>query len=215
MMAGRWIGREPRTEVAALREALDYHRHRYFVLDDPEISDAEYDALFDRLADLERAHPALVTPDSPHQRVGAAPSSQFDEVRHDTPMLSLDKCTSEDELSAGRSAAGDSSTDDELSYFCEPKIDGVAVSLLYTDHVLVRAATRGDGETGEDITPNVRTIPEIPFRLPADAPSPLEVRGEVYMPITGIPCVQPARVGGRGTNHRQPAQRRGRQPPAT
>ncbi|MYF29332.1 MAG: NAD-dependent DNA ligase LigA [Gammaproteobacteria bacterium] len=178
---------EPRTEVAALREALDYHRHRYFVLDDPEISDAEYDALFDRLAALEDSHPELVTSDSPTQRVGAAPSSQFDAVRHDTPMLSLDKCTSTDELAAWEERCRRLlDADDELSYFCEPKIDGVAVSLLYTDRVLVRAATRGDGETGEDITSNVRTIPQIPFRLPADAPSPLEVRGEVYMPITGF-----------------------------
>ena len=177
----------PRDELAALRKALNYHRYRYFVLDDPEIPDAEYDALFDRLADLERSHPELVTPDSPTQRVGAAPSSQFDEVRHDTPMLSLDKCTSADELAAWEERCRRLlDPDDELSYFCEPKIDGVAVSLLYNDRVLVRAATRGDGETGEDITANVRTIPEIPIRLPADAPSPLEVRGEVYMPITGF-----------------------------
>lgn len=178
---------EPRAEVAALREELNYHRHRYFVLDDPEISDAEYDALFDRLADLERAHPELVASDSPTQRVGAAPSTQFDEVRHDTPMLSLDKCTSADELAAWEERCRRLlDPDDELSYFCEPKIDGVAVSLLYNDRVLSRAATRGDGETGEDITANVRTIPEIPFRLPAEAPTPLEVRGEVYMPITGF-----------------------------
>ena len=178
---------EPRTEVAALREELNYHRHRYFVLDDPEIPDAEYDALFDRLVDLERSHPQLVTPDSPTQRVGAAPSSQFDEVRHDTPMLSLDKCTSADELAAWEERCRRLlDPDDELSYFCEPKIDGVAVSLLYADGVLARAATRGDGETGEDITANVRTIPDIPIRLPADVPSPLEVRGEVYMPISGF-----------------------------
>lgn len=178
---------EPRAEVAALREELNNHRHRYFVLDDPEISDAEYDALFDRLSHLEEAHPELVTPDSPTQRVGAAPSTQFAEVRHETPMLSLDKCTSTAELEAWeercRRLLG---PNDELSYFCEPKIDGVAVSLLYADGTLVRAATRGDGETGENITANVRTIPEIPLELPADVPSPLEVRGEVYMPITGF-----------------------------
>ena len=185
---GRAMDRSaPRTELAALREELDYHRHRYFVLDDPEISDAEYDALFDRLSDLESAHPELVTPDSPTQRVGAAPSTQFAQVRHETPMLSLDKCTSESELAAWeqrcRRLLG---PDDELCYFCEPKVDGVAVSLLYADGALVRAATRGDGETGEDITANVRTIPDIPLRLPADVPSALEVRGEVYMPITGF-----------------------------
>ncbi len=178
---------DPRSEVAALREQLNHHRHRYFVLDDPEISDAEYDALFDRLSDLEKAHPELVTPDSPTQRVGAAPSTQFGEVRHDTPMLSLDKCTSASELVAWeercRRLLG---PDDELSYFCEPKIDGVAVSLLYVDGALVRAATRGDGETGEDITANVRTIPDIPLLLPGGAPSRLEIRGEVYMPISGF-----------------------------
>lgn len=178
---------EPRTEVAALRKELNYHRHRYFVLDDPEISDAEYDALFDRLSDLEAAHPELVVPDSPTQRVGAPASAQFAEVRHETPMLSLDKCTSESELAAWEERCRRLlDPDDELSYFCEPKIDGVAVSLLYTDRALVRAATRGDGETGEDITPNVRTIPDIPLELPAGVPSSLEVRGEVYMPITGF-----------------------------
>ena len=177
--------RDPQAEIAALREELNYHRHRYFVLDDPEIADAEYDALFDRLAELEGAHPDLVTPDSPTMRVGAAPSTQFAEVRHDTPMLSLDKCTSTAELAAWEERCRRLlEADDELSYFCEPKIDGVAVSLLYNDGALVRAATRGDGESGEDITANVRTIGAVPLRLTGDAPSSLEVRGEVYMPIS-------------------------------
>ena len=178
---------EPRTEVAALREAVDYHRHRYFVLDDPEITDAEYDALYDRLSALEAAHPDLVTVDSPTQRLGAPPSAQFEEVRHETPMLSLDKCTSPSELAAWEERCRRLlDPDDELSYFCEPKIDGVAVGLLYAEGILVRAATRGDGDTGEDITANVRTISDVPLRLSADVPSPLEVRGEVYMPITGF-----------------------------
>ncbi|MDE0419671.1 MAG: NAD-dependent DNA ligase LigA [Gammaproteobacteria bacterium] len=178
---------DPRAEIAALREELNYHRHRYFVLDDPEIADAEYDALYDRLADLEATHPDLVTPDSPTQRVGAAPSTQFAQVRHETPMLSLDKCTSTSELAAWEERCRRLlATDDELTYFCEPKIDGVAVSLLYNDGLLVRAATRGDGETGEDITANVRTIGAIPLRLTGAAPTPLEVRGEVYMPISGF-----------------------------
>ncbi|MYD98032.1 MAG: NAD-dependent DNA ligase LigA, partial [Gammaproteobacteria bacterium] len=176
-----------RREIDTLRKELNHHLHRYFVLDDPEISDSEYDALYDRLVTLEEAHPDLVTPDSPTQRVGAAASSKFVEIRHDTPMLSLDKCTSIEELTAWETRCRRLLDEgDEPDYFCEPKIDGVAVSLLYTDRVLVRAATRGDGETGEDITPNVRTIPEIPIELPADVPSPLEVRGEVYMPITGF-----------------------------
>ena len=178
---------DPRAEIAALREELNYHRHRYFVLDDPEIADAEYDALYDRLSDLEAAHPGLVTPDSPTQRVGAAPSTQFAEVRHETAMLSLDKCTSTSELAAWEQRCRRLlETDDELTYFCEPKIDGVAVSLLYNDGLLVRAATRGDGETGEDITANVRTIGAIPLRLTGAAPTTLEVRGEVYMPISGF-----------------------------
>ena len=179
---------DPRAEIAALREELNYHRHRYFVLDDPEIGDAEYDALYDRLSDLEAAHPDLVTTDSPTQRVGAAPSTQFAEVRHETPMLSLDKCTSTSELAAWEQRCRRLlETDDQLAYFCEPKIDGVAVSLLYNDGLLVRAATRGDGETGEDITANVRTIGAIPLRLTGGAaPTTLEVRGEVYMPISGF-----------------------------
>ena len=178
---------EPRVEIAALREELDHHRYRYFVLDDPEISDAEYDTVFDRLTELEQRHPDLVTPDSPTQRVGASPSSKFAEVRHRTPMLSLDKCTNFSELGAWEERCRRLlDPDDKLTYFCEPKVDGVAVSLLYNDRVLVRAATRGDGETGEDITANVRTIGAVPLKLSGDAPSVVEVRGEVYMPMTGF-----------------------------
>ncbi len=176
-----------RQEVAELRRHLDCHLHRYHVLDDPEISDAEYDALFDRLLALEAQHPHLATPDSPTQRVGAAPSSKFEEVRHATPMLSLDKCASVAELNAWEERCRRLLDDDPLAYFCEPKIDGVAVSLLYQDGVLVRGATRGNGETGEDITANVRTIRAIPLKLAGnDAPKTLEVRGEVYMPIDGF-----------------------------
>ena len=175
-------------EAAELREQLDHHLHRYHVLDDPEITDAEYDALFDRLVELEAAHPELVVPDSPTQRVGAAPSERFAEVRHEIPMLSLDKCNSLAELNAWEERCRRLLDDgDELRYYCEPKIDGVAVSLLYRDGVLVRGATRGNGETGEDITANVRTIGAIPLKLRgADVPAALEVRGEVYMPIDGF-----------------------------
>ena len=175
-------------EVAALREQLGYHLHRYHVLDDPEISDAEYDALFDRLAAIEAAHPELVTLDSPTQRVAPSPAGKFAEVRHATPMLSLDKCSSPAELQAWEARCRRLLDDgDELRYFCEPKIDGIAVSLLYQGGRLARAATRGDGERGEDITANVATIRAVPRRLTSrDVPPELEVRGEIYMPISGF-----------------------------
>ena len=173
--------------LAKLREQVARHAHRYHVLDDPEIADVDYDALFDRLLALEAAHPELVTPDSPTQRVGGDPAGKFEEVRHATPMLSLDKCVSAAELEAWQERCRRLlDDDDEPTYFCEPKIDGVAVSLLYVDGVLQRGATRGNGETGEDITANVRTIRAVPLRLTGDPPSHLEVRGEVYMPITGF-----------------------------
>ena len=177
-----------RREAAKLRDALDHHLHRYHVLDDPEISDAEYDALFDRLVALEAEHPQLIVADSPTQRVGAAPSAKFDAVQHATPMLSLDKCVSSAELNAWEERCRRLLDDaDEPTYFCEPKVDGVAVSLLYRDGRLLRGATRGNGETGEDITANVRTIGAIPLRLKGgDVPRTLEVRGEVYMPIEGF-----------------------------
>ena len=174
--------------AAQLRTRLESHLHRYHVLDDPEITDAEYDALFDQLVALEAAHPSLVVADSPTQRVGAPPAARFAEVLHELPMLSLDKCASVAELGAWEERCRRLLDDgDELTYFCEPKIDGVAVSLLYRDGTLVRGATRGNGETGEDITANVRTIGAIPLQLTgAGAPATLEVRGEVYMPIKGF-----------------------------
>ena len=200
-------------EASELRKALAYHAHCYFVLDDPEIADTEYDRLFDRLRQIETAHPHLVVPDSPTQRVGAEPSEAFAEVRHAIPMLSLDKCASAAELAAWESRCRRLLDDDEeMSYFCEPKIDGVAVSLLYEDGLLRRGATRGNGEAGEDITANVRTIGAVPLRLRGSPPPRLEVRGEVYMPIRRLPCVQRTRPGDRRTANREPAQRRRRQP---
>ena len=200
MAAAQTLGHEPpdggqalaaeralRAELAELRERVNYHLHRYHALDDPQISDRGYDQLFDRLVAIEATHPHLVTPDSPTQRVGAAPASQFAEVRHATPMLSLDKCASIAELQAWEERCQRLLDDgDELRYFCEPKMDGVAVSLLYRDGILVRGATRGNGETGEDITANVRTIGAIPLKLAGAPPPTLEVRGEVYMPIDGF-----------------------------
>ena len=174
-------------ELDHLRTQVRYHLHRYHVLDDPEIPDADYDQLFDRLVQLERDHPELHAPDSPTQSVGAAPATRFDEVRHAVPMLSLDKCSDEEELARwAERCRGLLDDDDRPTYACEPKIDGVAVSLMYENRLLVRGATRGDGEAGEDITGNVRTIGAIPVRLPDDAPDQLEVRGEIYMPIDGF-----------------------------
>ena len=195
---GADVDRGPAAEAARLRERVNYHLHRYHVLDAPEISDAEYDKLFDELVALEATHPSLATPDSPTQRVAPAPATKFAAVRHASPMLSLDKCSSVAELQAWEQrcrrllaedgdANGDERTSDsdEPLYFCEPKIDGVAVSLLYRDGRLARAATRGDGERGEDITANVATIRAVPRRLAGeDVPPEVEVRGEIYMPIS-------------------------------
>jgi len=177
--------RKARDEIESLRSAIDHHNYRYHVLDDPEIADAEYDALFDRLLALEREHPELVTPESPTQRVGSAPKSEFGAVIHQLPMLSLDKCTTVEEVDAWdarcRTRLG---TDGPLEYCCEPKIDGIAVSLVYERGALTLGATRGDGTKGEDITANVRTVAAIPLKLRGvGVPSTLEVRGEIYLPV--------------------------------
>jgi len=153
--------------IAALRAQVRYHDHRYYVLDDPEIADADYDALFDELVALETAHPEYLTPDSPSQRVGGAPQSAFTTVRHEVPMLSLDKCTTTAELEDWVQRCRKELGAEPLRFTCEPKIDGVAVTLRYEDGGLVLAATRGDGQTGEDITANVRTIGAVPLRLAA------------------------------------------------
>ena len=170
-------------ELARLREAIAAHDHAYHVLDAPTVSDAEYDALYDRLLALEAAHPELVTPESPTQRVGAKASGRLPAVRHEVPMMSLGKCTTDEELrefdARVRKLLG---TEDEVVYTCEPKIDGVALRMVYEDGRLVLGATRGDGETGEDVTANVRTLRSVPLRLSGSGwPARLEVRGEVYM----------------------------------
>ena len=177
-----------RYEAARLREELRLHNHRYYVLDDPTVVDAEYDRLLCRLRELESTHPDLLDPDSPTQRVGGAALAAFFAVRHELPMLSLDNVFSEDEFRGFdrrvRERLGEQS---DITYCCEPKLDGVALSLLYEDGALVRGATRGDGASGEDITANVRTIASIPLRLlGAGWPRRLEVRGEVYMPRAGF-----------------------------
>jgi DNA ligase (NAD+) len=170
--------------VEELREQVNHHLYRYHVLDDPEISDAEYDELIGELRSLEDRFPELITPDSPTQRVGAAPADLFRPVQHRAPMLSLDNAFSEQELAAwaarvDRGLAGASAT-----FVAELKIDGVACALTYEDGVLTQAATRGDGRVGEDITANVRTLKGVPRRLAVDEPpAVIEVRGEVYLPV--------------------------------
>lgn len=169
--------------LAELRSELNHHIHQYHVLDQPEVADAEYDALFDELLRLEAEHPEWVTADSPSQRVGGIPLDQFAKVAHPVAMLSLDKCTTEEELSDWIvRCQGRVDAPTQLSFACEPKIDGVAVALLYEDGVLVRASTRGDGQTGEDITANVKTVKAVPLRIDAaDLPPRFEVRGEIYI----------------------------------
>lgn len=172
--------------AAALRRELAEHNYRYYVLDDPNIPDAEYDALFRELQQLESEHPELRTEDSPTQRVGAAPLPEFESVRHAVPMLSLDNCFSEGELRDFDRRVREGLNREQPSYVAEPKLDGLAVSLLYENGRLLRGATRGDGETGENITANLRTIRAIPLRLRGEYPTRLEVRGEVYMPREGF-----------------------------
>jgi DNA ligase (NAD+) len=174
--------------VETLRAAIRHHNHRYYVLDDPEIPDAEYDALMQALTALEAEHPELITPDSPTQRVGAAPRPEFAQVRHRLPMMSLENAMDDSKLSDfHRSVVEKLTGTNDVLYTAEPKLDGLAVSIRYEDGVLVQAATRGDGITGEDVTHNVRTIPSVPLRLKgADTPKVLEVRGEVYMTIAGF-----------------------------
>ncbi|MDQ0139552.1 NAD-dependent DNA ligase LigA [Cupriavidus necator] len=181
--------------VAWLRDELDRHNYQYYVLDAPTVPDSEYDALFSELQALELEHPELQTPDSPTQRVGGEPLSAFDSVRHRVPMLSLNNAFADEDVlnfdrrcaqGLGRSApaAGEAdlfSAADAVEYACELKFDGLAMSLRYEDGRLVQAATRGDGETGEDVTVNVRTIKAIPLKLRGQAPAVLEVRGEVFM----------------------------------
>ncbi len=174
--------------INELRDSINYHNHRYYVLDDPEIPDAEYDRLLRELQQLEEQHPELITSDSPTQRVGAQPISAFGEVAHKVAMLSLGNAFEDEEVSAfDRRVREGLDTEKEIEYVAEPKLDGLAVSLRYEDGLLVQAATRGDGVTGEDVTHNVRTIESIPLKLIGnDWPAVLEVRGEIYMPKAGF-----------------------------
>ena len=178
------------TQISSLRDLIRHHEYCYYVLDAPEIPDVEYDKLIKQLQNLELAHPELITPDSPTQRVGGAPLSQFSSIRHQLPMLSLDNVFDESSFIAFNKRIKDRLELDEdqaVEYCCELKLDGLAVSLLYENGQLIQAATRGDGTTGEDITANVRTIKTIPLVLQGEnIPSRLEVRGEVFMTHKGF-----------------------------
>jgi DNA ligase (NAD+) len=176
--------------AAELREVLDYHLYRYHVLDDPEISDTEYDRLYDELVALEESDPGLVRPDSPTQRVGAPPSEKFLKVEHPTAMGSLEKVATDEALEKWHEDVCKRLGTSDVVYVTEPKIDGLSINLIYEDGAFVRGATRGDGRRGEDVTPNVKTIRAISMRMQlkrGETPPPLlEVRGEVYLPLSGF-----------------------------
>ncbi|MGH2909324.1 MAG: NAD-dependent DNA ligase LigA [Solirubrobacteraceae bacterium] len=194
-------GADPAARAAELRAQLEHHGHRYYVLDDPEINDDAYDALLDELRAIEAGHPELVTPDSPTQRVGGEPVSDLVKVRHPVPMLSLANVRSAEELTAWiqrmrNHLARESIEDPQFEFVAEPKIDGLAMSLLYRDGVFERGATRGNGEIGEDVTHNIRTIGQIPLRLDMeDPPALVEVRGEVYMSLPDFAALNERRAG--------------------
>ncbi|HEX9182409.1 MAG TPA: NAD-dependent DNA ligase LigA, partial [Burkholderiales bacterium] len=176
------MGKLPRERAEWLRREIERHNRLYYVEDAPEITDAEYDKLFAELVALEASHPALATPDSPTQRVGAPPLESFPEVRHRTPMLSLANAFDDEAVRAFDRRAREGLGVEGIDYSVEPKFDGLAVSLRYRDGVLVQGATRGDGTRGEDVTPNLRTVRSIPLRLPrAPDTQDLEVRGEVLI----------------------------------
>src|ERR1700734_1184706 len=174
--------------VALLKETLDRYNYRYHALDDPEVPDAEYDRLMLELKDLEAKHPDLLTPDSPTQRVGASPVAAFGAVKHRLAMLSLDNAFSEEDVREfDRRVRERLGREGPIRYSAEPKLDGLAISARYENGAFVQGATRGDGETGEDITQNLRTIAALPLKLRTDRPPRvLEVRGEVFMPLAGF-----------------------------
>ncbi|OGN96221.1 MAG: DNA ligase (NAD(+)) LigA [Chloroflexi bacterium RBG_13_51_36] len=177
---------KPKQTVEELRKTINYHNRRYYVLDSPEISDAEYDDLMKELRGLEAEHPELVTPDSPTQRIGAPPVEAFGVVEHRDPLLSLANAFSYEELTAWHKRVSNVLGRREFDIVCEPKIDGLAVALTYVDGLLVTGATRGDGYRGENITQNLKTIRSIPLSVPKEAPPRFEVRGEVYLPKAGF-----------------------------
>ncbi len=177
---------EARLRSEELRSLINYHNHRYYVLDSPEISDAEYDDLMNELRELEQRFPELITPESPTQRTGAAPLETFAVVEHRAPLLSLSNCFSEDDLAAWHRRAAERLGRDDFALTTEPKVDGLAMALVYEKGRFVQGATRGDGLHGENVTANLRTIPSIPHTLKGNFPARFEVRGEVYMTRSGF-----------------------------
>src|ERR1700719_787971 len=179
---------DPAAQIEKLREELRHHEHQYYVLDNPEISDAAYDALMRKLKALEGRHPELATPDSPTRRVGGKPREGFVKVRHSSPMLSLDNTYNEEELRAWERRVHELTGREDVDYVCELKLDGMSLSLGYDDGQLARGITRGDGTVGEDVTLNVRTVRSVPLSIAKDKlkkagiPPNFEVRGELLMP---------------------------------
>jgi DNA ligase (NAD+) len=179
-------------KIEALREKIRHHEYLYYVLDNPEISDLDYDKLMRQLKDLEAEHPALLTPDSPTQRVGGKPREGFVKVRHSSPMLSLDNTYNEDELRDWERRVHELTGRQEVDYVCELKLDGMSLALVYEDGKLARGVTRGDGTTGEDVTLNVRTVRSIPLSIDknklkkAGIPVDFEARGELLMPTASF-----------------------------
>ncbi|HKC00647.1 MAG TPA: NAD-dependent DNA ligase LigA, partial [Terriglobales bacterium] len=179
-------------KIEVLREKIRHHEYRYYVLDDPEISDADFDKLMNELKRLEAEHPELITSDSPTQRVGGKPREGFVKARHSSPMLSLDNAYSEDELRDWERRVHELTGRTDIEYFCELKLDGMSLALAYRDGRLERGITRGDGSIGEDVTLNVRTVRSIPLSIPhgklkkAGIPADFEVRGEMLMPLAAF-----------------------------
>jgi DNA ligase (NAD+) len=193
------VSPSPEQRAQELHELLGHHNHLYYVLDEPEVGDDTYDALLDELRAIEAEHPELRTPDSPTQRVGAAPLEGFEQVEHLEGMLSLGNARNEEELRAWENRLANylkrlDITASQFSYTTEPKIDGLAVTLTYEDGVLVRGATRGDGRVGEDVTQNLRTIGSVPLRIKGSAPELVEVRGEIYLPIAAFKALNERRA---------------------
>lgn len=180
------MSEEAKKRIEKLRAEIRRHDYLYYVLNQPEISDREYDKLFAELKELEQKYPHFISPDSPTQRVSGKPIEGFATIRHAIPMLSIDNTYSADELRAFDKRVAKLLGTSKFSYIVEPKIDGLAISLRYEKNALVNGATRGDGETGDDVTHNIRTIKAIPLRLNDEPPDVIEVRGEVYMPKTAF-----------------------------
>lgn len=187
---------DPLDRVQELRSQLNYHNHRYYVLDDTEISDSQYDELIRELRKIEETHPNLVTPDSPTQRVGAEPLEEFTQAEHPMPLLSLGNAFDDDEFMTWHARIADLLEEPQFDMSCELKFDGLAIALTYEDSLLVRGATRGNGQVGEDVTANMRTIRSIPLSVPKDAPKIFEVRGEVIFPKSKFEAFNEQRVAG-------------------